>query len=78
MTKSNLLKFADNLSFLSKSDPRSLVERYLLAATMKDCSLMLSIRLIDQNCVNDSGSKLIRVKIPNNFQTSFCFFNIYN
>uniref|UniRef100_A0A915E299 Inositol-pentakisphosphate 2-kinase n=1 Tax=Ditylenchus dipsaci TaxID=166011 RepID=A0A915E299_9BILA len=44
--KSNLLN-RGGVSFLKRSDPRSLVERYLLAATMKDCSLMVSVRLVD-------------------------------
>jgi hypothetical protein len=44
--KSNLL--GRGLDFLSKEDARSLIERYLLAATMKDCSLMISIRLVDK------------------------------
>ena len=44
--KSNLVKRGDGLSFLKKSDPRSLVEQYLLAASMKDCSLMISVRLV--------------------------------
>lgn len=67
MNKSNLLKFGNNLSFLHKSDPRSLVERYLLAATMKDCSLMLSLRLVNQFNATDPGCKLVQVKIPNRF-----------
>lgn len=46
--KSNLLnRKSGQLHFLHRSDPRSLLERYLLAATMKDCSLMLSFRLVD-------------------------------
>lgn len=47
MDKSNLLN-RKGLSFMQQTDPRSLVERYLLAATMKDCSLMISVRLVDR------------------------------
>jgi len=34
------------LAFLDRLDARSLLERYFLAATMKDCSIMLSVRLV--------------------------------
>uniref|UniRef100_A0A914ZZA7 Inositol-pentakisphosphate 2-kinase n=1 Tax=Parascaris univalens TaxID=6257 RepID=A0A914ZZA7_PARUN len=36
------------LSFLRKSTDRALIERYLLAATVKDCSLMVSLRPVDR------------------------------
>uniref|UniRef100_A0A9J2PU56 Inositol-pentakisphosphate 2-kinase n=1 Tax=Ascaris lumbricoides TaxID=6252 RepID=A0A9J2PU56_ASCLU len=36
------------LSFLQKSTDRALIERYLLAATVKDCSLMVSLRPVDR------------------------------
>ncbi|KAL3075594.1 hypothetical protein niasHT_034961 [Heterodera trifolii] len=41
------------LEFLEKEDPRSLVERYLLAATIKDCSLMVSIRLVHEHAITN-------------------------
>lgn len=63
--KSNLL--GRGIEFLEKNDARSLVERYLLAATMKDCSLMvcspnihlmqflqISMRLVDAMSVNEN------------------------
>ena len=60
--KSNLLnRKSGPLHFLHRSDPRSLLERYLLAATMKDCSLMLSFRLIDpRECPDGSSSSTDR------------------
>uniref|UniRef100_A0A915PZ01 Inositol-pentakisphosphate 2-kinase n=1 Tax=Setaria digitata TaxID=48799 RepID=A0A915PZ01_9BILA len=54
------------LTFLHQNTGRALVERYLLAATMKDCSLMISMRLIDpvdfatQN-LQSAGQQIVRV-----------------
>lgn len=54
------------LSFLKRRDDRSLLERYLLAATMKDCSLMISLRLVDPAAfkipnVHMYGQQIVRV-----------------
>jgi hypothetical protein len=35
-----------NTNFLVAEDARSLLERYFIAATIKDCSLMISFRLL--------------------------------
>lgn len=57
------------LTFLYQDLDRALIERYLLAATMKDCSLMISMRLIDpvafasQN-IHTSGQQIVRVSTP--------------
>uniref|UniRef100_A0A8R1TKX5 Inositol-pentakisphosphate 2-kinase n=2 Tax=Onchocerca TaxID=6281 RepID=A0A8R1TKX5_ONCVO len=54
------------ITFLHQNTDRALVERYLLAATMKDCSLMISMRLVDpvafatQN-VQSSGQQIVRI-----------------
>uniref|UniRef100_A0A915PEY7 Inositol-pentakisphosphate 2-kinase n=1 Tax=Meloidogyne floridensis TaxID=298350 RepID=A0A915PEY7_9BILA len=74
--KSNLL--GRGLDFLSKRDPRSLVERYLLAATMKDCSLMISIRLVDkigENIVRNvgGGSGFVSVRALDGQSLYFAF-----
>ncbi|KAL7077797.1 hypothetical protein ACQ4LE_003251 [Meloidogyne hapla] len=74
--KSNLL--GRGLGFLSKIDARSLVERYLLAATMKDCSLMISIRLVDkigENIVRTfgGGSGFVRVRALDGQSLYFAF-----
>lgn len=54
------------LSFLQKNTDRALIERYLLAATMKDCSLMISLRLVDPIAFTNpntktSGQQIVRV-----------------
>jgi hypothetical protein len=63
MKKSNLLD--SDLSFLQRTDDRSLMERYLLAATMKDCSLMISMRLSHPSyALNANGAdeeKVVRI-----------------
>nr|CAD2185604.1 unnamed protein product [Meloidogyne enterolobii] len=74
--KSNLL--GRGLDFLSKGDARSLVERYLLAATMKDCSLMISIRLVDkigENIVRTvgGGSGFVSVRALDGQSLYFAF-----
>nr|CAD2179119.1 unnamed protein product [Meloidogyne enterolobii] len=74
--KSNLL--GRGLDFLAKRDARSLVERYLLAATMKDCSLMISIRLVDkigENIVRTvgGGSGFVSVRALDGQSLYFAF-----
>ncbi|VDN05569.1 unnamed protein product [Thelazia callipaeda] len=54
------------LSFLRQNTDRSLVERFLLAATMKDCSLMISLRLVDpmafaSQSVQSSRQQIVRI-----------------
>uniref|UniRef100_A0A0R3RNE3 Inositol-pentakisphosphate 2-kinase n=1 Tax=Elaeophora elaphi TaxID=1147741 RepID=A0A0R3RNE3_9BILA len=54
------------VTFLHQNTDRALVERYLLAATMKDCSLMISMRLVDPvafatQSMQSSGQKIVRV-----------------
>lgn len=54
------------LAFLHQNTDRALVERYLLAATMKDCSLMISMRLVDPiafaaQSVQSSRQQIVRV-----------------
>ncbi|KAI6196942.1 Inositol-pentakisphosphate 2-kinase [Aphelenchoides besseyi] len=60
LNKNNFIKRA-NSGFLSATDPRSLLERYLLAATLKDCSLMISFRVVT---VGDSNgySNLLKLR----------------
>ncbi|CAK5006860.1 unnamed protein product [Meloidogyne enterolobii] len=77
--KSNLL--GRGLDFLAKRDARSLVERYLLAATMKDCSLMISIRLVDkigENIVRTvgGGSGFVSVRALDGQSLYFAFSNL--
>lgn len=54
------------VAFLHQNTDRALVERYLLAATMKDCSLMISMRLVDPlafatQSAQSSGQQIVRV-----------------
>ncbi|KAH7715649.1 Protein Y17G7B.13 [Aphelenchoides avenae] len=72
--KSNLLH--GNMSFLEKSDNRSLLERYLLAATFKDCSLMVSVRLVEQGVGDNnmlSGQQVVRVRGRDASSPPLCF-----
>lgn len=62
--KKNLVN-RSNSNFLIANDARSFLEHYLVAATMKDCSLMISFCLVDYiNPVDDpsSGTYLVRVR----------------
>lgn len=57
----------NGLSFLRKNTQRAQLERYLLAATMKDCSLMISLRLLHPEaftvqCVISSGQQIVRIR----------------
>ncbi|KHN87952.1 Inositol-pentakisphosphate 2-kinase [Toxocara canis] len=56
------------LSFLHKDTDRALIERYLLAATMKDCSLMVSLRLLDPSSCGlsaaSSSEQFVQVLSP--------------
>jgi hypothetical protein len=78
LNKSNLLN-RPNLNFLSSNDPRSLIERYFVAATMKDCSLMISFRLVQGDFTNltaedPSSLYLVRVRpMPDSKPVSFTF-----
>ncbi|VBB33334.1 unnamed protein product [Acanthocheilonema viteae] len=54
------------VTFLHQNTDRALVERYLLAATMKDCSLMISMRLVDPiaftvQSMQSSRQQIVRV-----------------
>lgn len=58
-----------DLAFVLQSTDRALVERYLLAATMKDCSLMISIKLVDLPAfatqgVQSCGQQIVRIVGP--------------
>jgi len=70
-TKSNLIDNCADLSFLKRNDYRSLIEQYLLAATMKDCSLMISLRLIDK--IGSCGTTVVRVKGSNDNKLYFAY-----
>uniref|UniRef100_A0A0N5B0S9 Inositol-pentakisphosphate 2-kinase n=1 Tax=Syphacia muris TaxID=451379 RepID=A0A0N5B0S9_9BILA len=64
------------LSFLEKADPVALVEKYLFAATMKDCSIMISLRLLDAFSSEDSyafdnSQQIVRVSIPDSTTPMF-------
>lgn len=61
------------LALLQRTDPRSLVEQYLLAATMKDCSLMISVRLVTQQTPIIDQQKFIRVKGCDGNQLLFAY-----
>lgn len=64
MDEFNILEKKD-LKFTFACDDRSLLERYFLAATMKDCSLMVNIRLVRGPTVWTDVSpsrKLIRIE----------------
>ncbi|TKR72540.1 hypothetical protein L596_019972 [Steinernema carpocapsae] len=63
------LDASKGLCFLQNTDRRSLLERYLLAATMKDCSLMLSLRLVDP-LQAQGNQKVVRIRHD---QTEICF-----
>lgn len=71
MNKSNLLD-RGGLSLLQRSDPRSLVEKYLLAATMKDCSLMISVRLVTQQS-QIINPEIVRVKGCDGLELLFAY-----
>ncbi|CAI4227050.1 unnamed protein product [Auanema sp. JU1783] len=57
--------------FLHKTDAKSLIERYLLAATMKDCSVMVSVRLVPSHMIQSSTDYNNIVRLPNGLCFSF-------
>ncbi|KAK0400750.1 hypothetical protein QR680_015434 [Steinernema hermaphroditum] len=60
------------LCFLQKTDKRSRLERYLLAATMKDCSIMLSLRMVDTSYISGKDEKVFRM-YKNDTEICFAF-----
>ncbi|GMS84764.1 hypothetical protein PENTCL1PPCAC_6939, partial [Pristionchus entomophagus] len=52
------------LSFLQDQSPVSLLKRFFLAATLKDCSIMISLRLIKNDSDLEEETDLIR--LPSN------------
>ncbi|CAD5215667.1 unnamed protein product [Bursaphelenchus xylophilus] len=64
MDESNLLQ-KDGAKLFTSNDERSLLERYFVAATMKDCSLMINCRLVRGPTVftdESPSSRLIRIE----------------
>ncbi|CAD5211308.1 unnamed protein product [Bursaphelenchus okinawaensis] len=62
--ENNLLQ-KDGSKLFSSNDERSLLERYFVAATMKDCSLMINCRLVRGPTVwtdESASSRLIRIE----------------
>ncbi|KAI6242735.1 Inositol-pentakisphosphate 2-kinase [Aphelenchoides fujianensis] len=73
LNKNNLLLRAKS-GFLTADDPRSLLERYFLAATLKDCSLMVSFRLATTPAGDPAHSHLVKVRpTPNAEPVCFNF-----
>jgi len=64
LDKKNLLT-RPNIDFLTANDPQSQLERYFLAGTMKDCSLMISFRLVQgvSRLSVDDPSSLYTVRV---------------
>nr|CRZ21941.1 Bm6305 [Brugia malayi] len=65
-----------DVTFLHQNTDRALVERYLLAATMKDCSLMISMRLVDPVAFatqNVQSSRQQIVRVVGSSYTSFAY-----
>ncbi|GMT16751.1 hypothetical protein PFISCL1PPCAC_8048, partial [Pristionchus fissidentatus] len=58
------------LSFLADQSPVSLLKRFFLAATLKDCSIMISLRLIKDDSDLEEETDLIRLPSGHTFAYS--------